>query len=697
MHNFVKSRSNFLPDITFLCAALATTTSALAQIAPAPLTGVATVTSSSPYVDQVIEGLSPDDSLDLKASANNESGWPRSWRADYSLFSQSGASRTQSQALGLSGFIETPNYGAISLNANLLSQRIDAVGQPTRVESSNWRVDQRGVPLSGGWRANYNAGNINAAVPQLGRGVGRVSLPSSQIRGLGGQWYGGDQVEINVSTGQSGLFSGLNITGFESSGGQLSSVGAQIRLSSGSRDGLSARQDAALQIIEGRRDVDSSSISGFRDTRAIWLSTSLEGLAPWASSLGLSQSQAPVFERTGGLRVQGNLVQSSSSGSEHALGLWADANWRSERWRNTAGIYRFEPNLRWGTSLLAGDLQGLYWAADTSTRQWQAGFSADYSDSVKGGSVGSSSGRSAFFSLNGRYQLDTRSSLGATLSLRALNSPGRAMSVNWNQTGDWGQTQWTGGLASGSGVRTTRLGVDHSWAVTAPASFNTSLALEQNNGGEDAGNGVTWGLLGRFSPWSQWSLDASLRGASRSNGSSSINANLGMVWGFYDGWSLSLRYTEARGRDAAQPLLTSALTAALLQPVIAAPASRSLQLVLSYSARAGSASAPLGGLQGGGAGSLTGSVFFDADANGKREASEGGVPNVTVILDRRFVARTDAQGRYEFAYVAEGNHLLEISSDNVPLPWSPQQREPIRIEVRVRAATVSDFAVQRER
>jgi hypothetical protein len=90
-------------------------------------------------------------------------------------------------------------------------------------------------------------------------------------------------------------------------------------------------------------------------------------------------------------------------------------------------------------------------------------------------------------------------------------------------------------------------------------------------------------------------------------------------------------------------------------------------------------------------------VFFDADANGRREASEGGVPGVTVILDRRYVTRTDAQGRYEFPSVAAGEHLIEVSPDNVPLPWSPTLRDPIKTVVLVRQSHSLDFAVQRER
>ena len=90
-------------------------------------------------------------------------------------------------------------------------------------------------------------------------------------------------------------------------------------------------------------------------------------------------------------------------------------------------------------------------------------------------------------------------------------------------------------------------------------------------------------------------------------------------------------------------------------------------------------------------------MFFDADGNGRREASEAGVPNITVVLDRRFVARTDAQGRYEFPWVAAGPHTLQVQADNVPLPWSPVQRDAVPAPVVVRSTTSIDFPLQRDR
>lgn len=670
--------------------ALLAATGALAQ---PPTTAAA---APAPYVDRVIDALTlPDGDLDLKASEYNTAGWPRSWRVDYSLLSQRGTSETRSHALGISGFLDTPNLGAWSVNANLVTQQADVAGGGFRGAgngTSTWRVDQRGLPLDGGWFANHGAGDINTGSTRLARGLGRISLPTTPIRGLGGQWYLNDSLDLNAAAGRTGLFSGLDAPGFEPSGGRLASAGAQFRLPFGVGGG---RGDAAFQLIEGHDISNSADGSDAQNTRAFWGAAAWEGAAPWADSLAPG-SMVPS-ERVGGLRLQGNVVQSAGTRDGNAFGVWADAAWRTQRWRNSVGVYRLEPNLRWGTVVLPSDLQGVYWQADTSTRQWQAGFAAEFSDSVSSAGPGSAaSGRSAFLNMNGSYRLDTRNSLGAALSLRTFTSPGQALLLSWNRTSEWGQTQWRSDIANTGGSRTTRFGVDHSWPVTQPASFNTSLAWEQVSGGATPSNGWIWGLLGNLSPWSQWSLDAALRGARRSDGSSSLNANIGLLWQPFYGWSLALRYTQSRGQEPLSPLVVSGLTAATLQTLPALLTDRSIQLLLRYEGRAGTSTSPLGGLPGAGAGSLSGAVFFDADANGRREASEAGVPGVSVILDRRYVTRTDGQGRYEFPFVAAGQHLIEVSPDNVPLPWSPTSRDPIKTIVMVRQQTTMDFPVQRD-
>ena len=670
--------------------ALLAASGAFGQVrAPAP--------APAPYVDRVIDASTlTDDSGDAKVGAYNSAGWPRTWRVDYSLISEKSASTMRSHAVGIGGFVDTPNWGAWSLNANLVRQQSDAEGGEMRSTGnggSTWRIDQRGLPLDGGWFANHSAGDINTGSTRLARGLGRITLPTSPIRGLGGQWFQGDSADFNAAAGRTGLFSGFNVTGFEPTHGSVASAGAQFRLPARLAGG---RSDVAFQLIEGR---DIPGINNSQNTRGVWAATAWEGAAPWAG--GMAPGSMSPSARVGGLRLQGNVVQTSATAGGAARGFWADAAWRGERWRNTAGVFRLDPNLRWGAVSLPSDLQGVYWQADTSTRQWQAGFTAEFSDSVSHGAQGvGAPGRSAFLNLNGNYRLDTRNSVGAALSLRTLTSPGQALLLSWNRISDWGQTQLRSDIANTGGSRTLRVGVDQSWPVAQPASFNTSLAREQVTGGPAPGGGWIWGVLGNVSPWttwSQWSLDAALRGARRSNGESSLNANVGVLWQPVYGWSLALRYTQSRGQEPLQPLVVSGLTAATLQTLPLLLTHRSVQLLLRYEGRAGASTAPLGGLPGTGAGGLSGAVFFDTDANGRREASEAGVPGVSVTLDRRYVTRTDAQGRYDFPFVAAGPHLIEVSADNVPLPWSPALREPVAVTVLVRQQTTFDFAVQRDR
>lgn len=676
-----------------ICAGLAAATAAAqGQTAATP---AAASHSPAPYLDRVMDGQPElDGGLQLKTSSYNESGWPRSWHADYSVFKQSGGN-TATRAIDLGGYLDTPNHGALSFHAGLAQQGSGGYASQAAGGQHDWRMDQRALPLDGGWFANHHAGNVNTIATRLARGTGRVSLPTTPIHGLSGQWYLQDSLDLNAASGRAGLFSGMDGAGFETSASSITSAGAQFRLPTRAAFAAAGRSDIAFQLIQGKNIPDSATSGLSQDTRAWFAAASWEGPSPWGS--GLAPGYGAANERVGGLRLQGNLVQSSSTRSGGATGLWLDATWRSERWRQAAGLFRFEPKLRWGTTGLAGDLQGLYWQADTSTRRWQAGFAAELSDSVSGGQAGSiASGGSAFVNLNGRYLLDTHNALGAALSFRAISSPGQALQLSWNRSGDWGQTQWRADLAKTSGSRSLRLGVDHSWPALWTTLLSTSLALERLGGGSNPGTGLVWGLLATLSPWPQWSMDASLRGT-RSGGGESLNTNIGLNWQAARNWSLSLRYTESRGEEAPQALVVSALTAATLQAPINPQANRSLQLLLRYQDHAGMASAPLGGLPGTGAGSLAGTVFFDADANGSREASEAGVPGVTVVLDRRYAAQTDAQGRYEFPAVAAGEHLIEVSPDNIPLPWGPVLREPAKTTVLVRQAHSFDFAVQRER
>ena len=679
-----------------LAAALLTPT--LQAQTPPPAVPDPAKASSDVYIDRVMESPPEDEALLLKPTAYDESGWSRGWRVDAGTTSQKGFSQSRNQSLGLSGFIDTPDYGIFSVTANLVEARDTVAGNPQfNASGSSFRIDQRALPLNGGWRADHSVGDINTGNTPLARGIGRVSIPSAPIRGLGGQWTRGDEISLNASAGRAGVFNGFDLSGFNQTGGRITSAGGQMRLD-GKPPGSPAalgRLDGGFQVIDARALPFDFFTGARQDAQSVFTSAAWEGAAPWSESM--AGGNLPVSERRGGLRLQGNVVSSNASFDGRADGLWLDAAWRTERWRQTAGVFRFEPNLRWGAAVLASDLQGAYWQADTATRQWQFGFNGELSDAVS-----STDARSAYLSSYGSYRIDSRNGVTGSVSLRALSNPAQSVMLSYDRTSALGQTQWRSDVVRATGLRTVRLGADHIWPLAAPATFTTSLAWEHLSGGVGGPvNGWVWGVLGSLSPFANVSFDAALRGTNRNDGASSLIANVTASLNLQQGWSVSLRYTESRGQEPQSTLLTSALSNALTSAVnantLATQDSRSVQLLLTYQGRAGTSPRPLGGLPGGGAGSISGTVFFDADNNGRREALEGGVPGVTVILDKRYVTRTDAQGRYEFAYVAIGDHVIEVSADNVPLPWSPAARDPVKTVVLVRDVTTQNFAVQRDR
>jgi len=683
-------------------------TAAWAQSVPAPTA----TPQPADYVDRVLDD-SPQ-AVQADESQARDTGWPRGWSVEAQSTQQSGIVRQRSQSLLFSGYLDTPDYGSFSANANLTRDAapvngfglVGTTGTPYAIvpysyrTGSTWRIDQRGMPFDGGWFGNSSIGNINMASTPLARGVGRVYLPSLPIEGASASLELPGKTLFNASAGRLGYFDGISFQGFSASQGTAASAGAQTQLTGGSGPLALGRTDAAVQLIE-TRDFNANGVPGFaQNTRSVWTAVSWQGLAPWADSLGTGFGG--VADKVGGLRIQANLARSqgrpSDAGSlaprDGATGAWVDAAWRTELMQQAASVFYFEPSLRWGGDTLPSDLRGASWRGDISTRQWQVGANVELSDSVSG-----LSRRSMFGNLFGRWRFDSRDAVSATLAARTGTFAAQSAQVTWEHKSDWGYTQWRSDVAHGTDLRVLRTGVDHAWNVGETQTLSTSLAVEQSRELGLSRRTVLWGVLGTTPLVAGARLDLSLRGSNGTgdNASRFLSANARLNWPLGLGWSFIAQYTAARGQESLNPAVVSALTAATLTPVLITPSSRSFMVALRYESRAGLASAPIGGMPGAGAGRLEGRVFFDQDNNGRREASEGGVANVTVVLDRRYVARTDAQGFYSFPSVASGSHEIELIQDNLPLPWSSAGSPSRRVDVYVRDTVSADFPIQKER
>ncbi|MBT2320914.1 hypothetical protein J7E62_00900 [Variovorax paradoxus] len=681
-------------------------TGAWAQSAPAP------AVQPADYVDRVLDD-SPQ-AAQADEPQVRDTGWPRGWSIEGQSTQQGGVVRQRSQSLLFSGHLDTPNHGTFSAHANLNRDAapvnglglVGSTGTPYTLvpysyrTGSTWRIDQRGMPFDGGWFGNNSIGNINMAGTPLARGVGRVYLPNLPIEGAAATLEQPGRTSFNASAGRLGYFDGLSFQGFSTGRGTAASAGAQTQLTGGEGPLAMGRSDAAVQLIE-TRDFNANGVPGFaQNTGSLWTAVSWQGLAPWADSLGTGFGG--VADKVGGLRVQANLAHSAGRPSDAsslaprdaATGGWVDAAWRTELMQQAASVFYFEPSLRWGGDSLPSDLRGASWRGDISTRQWQIGTNIEASDSVSG-----QRRSSVFGNLFGRWRFDSRDALSATLAARTGSFGAQSAQLTWEHKSDWGYTQWRTDVAHGTDLRVLRTGVDHAWRVDETQTLSTSLALEDAREADLDKRTVHWGVLGTTPLVAGARLDLSLRGSNGIGGNASrfLSANARLSWPLGLGWSFIAQYTAARGQESLNPAVVSALTAATLQAVLVAPSSRSFMVALRYESRAGLASAPIGGTPGSGAGRLEGHVFFDQDNNGRREANEGGVANVTVVLDRRYVARTDAQGFYSFPSMAGGSHEIELVQDNLPLPWSSAGSPSRRIDVYVRDTASADFAIQKER
>lgn len=69
---------------------------------------------------------------------------------------------------------------------------------------------------------------------------------------------------------------------------------------------------------------------------------------------------------------------------------------------------------------------------------------------------------------------------------------------------------------------------------------------------------------------------------------------------------------------------------------------------------------------------ITGQVFADYQANGKRDKTEPGVRNIQLLVDKQKLVTTDQHGLFVVAGLSSGYHTLEILPDKLPLSLSSE-------------------------
>lgn len=612
------------------------------------------------YEDRLIDGgnLQPDLSFE-EVAGPDAGGWPRAFQvqAMTSEVSRDG-SDIREHGLRFSGMLDTPQHGALTLDAHIRASSGDGDGSGNLVT-----LVQRSLPMNGDWFINNTLGVANTPSTDLARQQQRFSVPTLPMSGAVVEWTRPGQLQIQGSVGEPGEFTGVYVPTFDGLGGRQAGGGLQW----GIADGWST----ALQMIDVGRA--RSSLHGEKVTGQSWF-----GALAWDSR---------------DARSQVNLVSNSTADDSGHLGAWLDGAIRTGRTWHTMGVFRLDPGLRWGTAPLASDMEGGHYRAAFQSRRWTLDGGVDQLSSVSGRRRDTTFGTGY-----ARYQYSSTLSFGGGTSALAGSTSA------WSTFGfvDSGNRYGIGRAqlshARNDGQDNTQLNLDQTWTTAVGRRASTALLLGHENLESHTANTVGLAAFGGGDFPGNVSLDVNARWNTTFGDESTDNwlANVAISWAFARGWTAgaNLYMNRVSGRV---PLTVES-------PIQGEDPYERLQsddqgvfAYIRYEWRAGSAAAPLGGKAGSGAGSVVGMIFLDANDNGRFDAGEAGAANVVVLLDGRFPARTDADGRFVFPAVVAGQHFLTLMPDNLPLPWTVPQEVRNEFQVSVRGQTHVEIPARRFR
>jgi hypothetical protein len=395
--------------------------------------------------------------------------------------------------------------------------------------------------------------------------------------------------------------------------------------------------------------------------------------------------------------LQLNLLDGEVSGKGNGLGAWVDGSMTQGRVQQSAGLFRIDPNLTWGNQVIANDMQGGYYRLDYQSRRWFADIGIDEVRSVSGLTPDTT-----FLTGDTRYQLSRDWGIGGVTDISRMNS-----GTNWSVEGyvdhanHWGTGRAQADFAqTGSGQEST-LTLDQTWSAPAGLRLSTSMSIERVRGvvydsyvQDSTLLGISGYGGGQFT--TRLGVEGNVRWLAAVQGRAppGTSANVSLTYQLAPNWEILATYYDSRTGTWTQLTVDSPLSPPV-PTTIPGVQQRGIFLTFRYKRASGLHFAPLGGGPGGASGEIVGNVYLDANNNGRADAGEAGVPNVTVVLDGRFSVQTDVNGRFYFPAVATGHHVITVLSDNLPLPWTLVGEGRAEVDVATRDRTDISIAAQR--
>ena len=660
------------------------------------------------YVDKVMEGVPPQPELvNDGLSDYDHTGMPRTLRGELRAQSSSDdRGSSSSMWANLRGSIDTANYGAFSFDAS--GQLFDHRSGQRQGTGLSFSLYQTAMPFGGGWYASQGLGVIQTLNPRLAGQQASFFVPTRLVQGASTQWRNDRRgITVQLSGGETGSFASIGQGSFFGSGNRVAALGLEL---GATRPGGASMLPTGWGYSAMASDASGGSpqaVPGF-------------GTRP-GEPAGSGILQSLRWESPSAF-VQGNLLASrnqdladplagAAGGSSSRAAGWLDGALRSADITHRWGVHHLAQGLRWQGSALGGNSQGGYyrWSRVGLRTQIEAQLSS--TQPVEAASGGVTQHRAG---VSLRHQIDQRLGVGGLIQFSEGTSSDVQASAYTEFRRPWADLRVQAGIETRNGaIVARRLSSDQAWALPLGQRLSSSLALNSTSANpadalsaSGGGHGTVFemALAGGADVGDNVSLDLNLRAQlpQSAQAARAYNVSATGQWRLTSAWTLAAALGMTRSSGVIRPgsidpipILPGSVTSF----VFPGARSRDLWLTLRYDFQAGAAAVPIGagGRVGVGGGTVEGVVYLDDNQNGRLDALETRAVNVTVMLDGRFATRTDAQGRFEFPFVASGAHAVAVASDTLPLPWVAPATMPLRVEVSPRGTTRLEIGATRDR
>ncbi|CAA2099185.1 hypothetical protein VVAX_00110 [Variovorax paradoxus] len=613
---------------------------------------------------------------------------------------------------------ETLNYGEFVLQADarhlsgdsfLSGGGIGSLGYAREATSGRFTLRNLGFPLTAQTFADTAVGDIYSELTDgLSRNY-RLSLGSTTVRGASTRIFNSD-IDVRAGFGERGNLAGGPYPGFEKSQGTLGWLGVTRRL--GEPWFASFQLDQARDVPAYYFDPVTAQGFGRKDVTS------------WATSIGYGRE--PL--RDGDVRARATLVGSRTSSPTPGVatgssnGLFLEAGARTGAWRHEAGVYAARPNLYFGDYPLATGTRGAYWRIDRSDSRLNWGAALDFERAAPNESFNLFGYRRAGVSGNFQYLLDRNSSFGGSLNLMQTRYEGTAAGATSQASSqgsrfrslyadafyqtrffDWPRSRFNlsvrrnEAIVLGDGTATgEELQWEQDWIggrfETLRPELTTTIGYARDRSNGSTRNYPTAGVQFRFWLDDGFSVTGNLRYTSQHGGlytSRGLSGTVSAEKNLAPGWRAGIAANLNQARATSVPV-------ALNTPALFRTSDKTVYVYLRWEGSGGSAYQAVGARTGSaGSGSVAGRVFYDTNNDGEAQIGEGGVANVEVLLDGRYRAVTDRDGRFEFPQVTTGRHQLTLTSETVPLPWGPARDAGASVDVPLRGQASAAIPVTR--